>query len=69
MVDLNLEQNEHIICRTKEAWIFDGNEERELEMLILTNNHLISVYKKSVALFFEGKTVVDKKPLALIFIS
>ena len=68
MVDLNLEQNEHIICRTKEAWIFDGNEERELEMLILTNNHLISVYKKSVALFFDGKTVVDKKPLALISI-
>lgn len=69
MIDLKLEQDEHIICRTKEAWRYDGDEELELESLFLTNKHLIGVYKKSIALFFEGKTVVDKKPLALISIS
>lgn len=66
MDDLNLEQNEHILRRTKDVWRFDGDEETELEALFLTNKHLISVYKKSVALFFEGKTIVDKKPLGLI---
>lgn len=68
MMDLKLKQNEHIIRRTKEAWNFDGDEERELQSLILTNEHLISIYEKSVALFFKGKTIVDKKPLASICI-
>ena len=66
MVDLKIEQDEHIILRTKEAWSFDGDEERELQSLVLTNKHIISVYEKSVALIFKGKTVVDKKPLSLI---
>lgn len=68
MVDLQIEQNEHIIRRTKEVWSFDGDKERELASLFLTNKHLISVYEKSVALFFNGKTVVDKKPLSSISI-
>ena len=68
MVDLKIEQNERIIRRTKEAWSFDGDEERELESLILTNKHLICVYEKSVALFFKGETIVDKKPLSSISI-
>ena len=68
MVDLQPEQNEHIIRRTKEAWRFDGDEEQELQSLVLTNKHLISVYEKSNALFFNEKTVVDKKPLSLISI-
>ncbi len=66
MVDLIIEENEHIIRRTKEAWSFDGDEERELKSLVLTNKHLISVYEKSVALIFKGETIVDKKPLSLI---
>lgn len=65
MVDLQIEQNERIIRRTKEAWSFDGDEERELKSLFLTNKHLISIYEKSIALFFD-KIVVDKKPLASI---
>ena len=68
MVDFQPEQNEHIIRRTKEAWRFDGDEEQELQSLVLTNKHLISVYEKSSVLFFKEKTVVDKKPLALISI-
>ena len=68
MVDLQPEQNEHIIRRTKEAWRFDGDEEQELQSLVLTNKHLISVYEKPTALFFNEKTVVDKKPLSLICI-
>lgn len=68
MVDLKIEQNEHIIRRTREAWSYDGDEERELQALVLTNENLISVYEKSVALFFKGETVVDKKPLSSICI-
>lgn len=68
MVDLKLEQNEHIIRRTKEAWKFDGDKERELQSLVVTNEHLISIYEKSVALIFKGETVLDKKPLASICI-
>ena len=68
MVDLKIEQNERIIRRTNEAWSFDGDEERELQSLVLTNKHLISVYEKSGTLFFKRETVVDKKPLSLISI-
>lgn len=67
MVDLKIEQNERVIRRTGEVWNFDGNEERELQSLVLTNKNLISVYEKSVALFFK-ETVVDKKPLTSISI-
>lgn len=68
MVDLKIEQNERIIRRTREAWSYDGDEERELQALVLTNENLISVYEKSVALFFKRETVVDKKPLSTICI-
>lgn len=68
MVDMKIEQNERIIRQTREAWSFDGEEERELQSLILTNKHLISVYEKSVALFFKRETVVDEKPLSSICI-
>lgn len=68
MVDLKIEQNERIIRRTREAWSYDGDKERELQALVLTNENLISVYEKSVALFFKSETVVDKKPLSSICI-
>lgn len=67
MVDLKIEQNEYIIRRSREAWRYDGDVERELQSLFLTNQHLISVYEKSVALF-KRETVVDKKPLSSISI-
>lgn len=67
MVDLKIEQNECIIRRSRDAWRYDGDEERELQSLFLTNQHLISVYEKSVALF-KRETVVDKKPLSSISI-
>lgn len=67
MVDLKIEQNECIIRRSREAWRYDGDVERELQALFLTNQHLISVYEKSVALF-KRETVVDKKPLSSISI-
>lgn len=66
MVDLKIEQNEYIIRQTRAAWRFDGNEERELQSLFLTNKHLISVYEKTMALFFKSEPVVDKRPLSSI---
>lgn len=66
MVDWELEQDERIICGTREAWCFDGETQIELTGLFLTNKSLISVYEKSLVLFSKKKVVVDKKPLSLI---
>ena len=66
MADLELENDEQIICRVREARISDGKTNYALEGLFLTNKYLISVYEKPFALFSKEKMIIDKKPLGLI---
>lgn len=68
MVDLKLEKNECILLMTTEVWRYFDDNELAVDTLFLTNQHLISVYKKSKGIFSKKETVIDKIPLASISI-
>lgn len=68
MEDLKLEKNEGILLITTEAWSYFNDNELTVDTLYLTNQNLISVYKKSKGIFSKRETVIDKVPLTSISI-
>lgn len=66
MIDIDLDMNESILLRTSNAARYDGNNKIEFNELVLTDNHLICVKKKSKGLFSKAEIVVDRIPLITI---
>ena len=65
MIDLKLEIDEGIILQTTEVERY-GTKEQSLDEMILTNQNIICVYKKSNGLFSKPDTIVEKIPLSSI---
>lgn len=68
MDDLKLKRNEGILLITTEAWRYFDDNELAVDTLYLTNQNLISVYKKSNGIFSKRESVIDKIPLTSISI-
>ena len=66
MVDFKLDADEGIVLQTTEAGCYYGDDELELNDLVLTNKNIIYSYEKSNGLFSKPETIVEKKPLSSI---
>lgn len=66
MVDLQLDMEEGILLQTTDAVRYVGEEEIELDELLLTNQNLICAYDKSMGLFSKAQPIVEKIPLSSI---